>query len=320
MRVRIFGLKKEQVNKYIKDIKWNFHSDKISLEHELQKVVNENEKLQIKLLPESKEDLEDTFWEFGNERIKEFMNQLNKQHELEKAVFRNDYAMKIEDVTKKINELDKEIEVANSLFSTMLDQITKIVEQSVYQLINGKTTINEEKQDNLSFKEEIGKINTSRVTKYQKETTTDKDCPANSLGSNMEGTSQQSNKKHNRFWAEVEEWAGESLNDIEENDLLTGLENEVVPQKFKDQDKSIKPMLKHDNKPTRALPNVDTSLIEQIDAIKSQYIVGKVAGEDLYDQAGNLIIAKSTKITREVVEEANRLGKLAELIVNMKLS
>lgn len=61
-------------------------------------------------------------------------------------------------------------------------------------------------------------------------------------------------------------------------------------------------------------------LIEQIDSIKSQYIVGKVAGTDLFDLQGNLIIAKSSLITREIVERANRAGKLADLIVNMKLA
>ncbi len=64
----------------------------------------------------------------------------------------------------------------------------------------------------------------------------------------------------------------------------------------------------------------EDSLIEQIEAIKSQYIVGKVAGEDLADIQGNLIIAQFDVITRQVVNQAHREGKLAELIVNMKIS
>ena len=64
----------------------------------------------------------------------------------------------------------------------------------------------------------------------------------------------------------------------------------------------------------------EQSFIEQIDSIKSQYIVGNVAGEDLYDPQGNLIISRSKIITRQVVNKAHREGKLAELIVNMKIT
>jgi hypothetical protein len=60
-------------------------------------------------------------------------------------------------------------------------------------------------------------------------------------------------------------------------------------------------------------------LIEQISSFKEQYIIGKVAGADLIDLSGKLIIAKNTKITKVIVEIANANGKLAELIVNMKV-
>lgn len=63
----------------------------------------------------------------------------------------------------------------------------------------------------------------------------------------------------------------------------------------------------------------EDSLMAQINAIKAQYIVGKVAGEDLFDQKGQLIISKSNMISRQVVNQAHMEGKLAELIVNMKI-
>ena len=45
-----------------------------------------------------------------------------------------------------------------------------------------------------------------------------------------------------------------------------------------------------------------------------------MAGADLADLQGNLIIAKFDTITRQVVNQAHREGKLADLIVNMKIS
>ena len=56
---------------------------------------------------------------------------------------------------------------------------------------------------------------------------------------------------------------------------------------------------------------------QEIRDLRNKYIVGKRAGEDLYDGAGRKIAAKGAVITEEIVEMADRAGKLAELIVNM---
>lgn len=55
----------------------------------------------------------------------------------------------------------------------------------------------------------------------------------------------------------------------------------------------------------------------EIDALKRSYIVGKLAGEDLLDRHGHLIVARNTEITEVTVKLAEQEGKLAELIVNM---
>ena len=57
----------------------------------------------------------------------------------------------------------------------------------------------------------------------------------------------------------------------------------------------------------------------EISNIRFKYIVGKLAGEDLFDSNGRLIIAKKEKITSEVVALAEAEGRLPELIVNMIL-
>jgi hypothetical protein len=59
------------------------------------------------------------------------------------------------------------------------------------------------------------------------------------------------------------------------------------------------------------------AITEEIRMIRQKYIVGKIAGEDVYDSSGKLIIAKQSVITGEVVDKADTEGKLAELIVNM---
>jgi hypothetical protein len=57
----------------------------------------------------------------------------------------------------------------------------------------------------------------------------------------------------------------------------------------------------------------------EIASIRNRYIVGKVAGEDLLDGQNRLIVAKGEVISAEVVEIAEREGRLPDLIVNMKI-
>lgn len=66
--------------------------------------------------------------------------------------------------------------------------------------------------------------------------------------------------------------------------------------------------------------NQSSNVIDgEIQNIRRKYIVGKVAGEDLLDREGNFIIKKNEIITIETVQLAEKEGKLANLIVNMKL-
>jgi len=53
--------------------------------------------------------------------------------------------------------------------------------------------------------------------------------------------------------------------------------------------------------------------------IRQKYIVGKIAGQDLFDRNGKLIVGRSSKITSQTVEYADKEGKLPELIINMIL-
>lgn len=85
---------------------------------------------------------------------------------------------------------------------------------------------------------------------------------------------------------------------------MTGRGNKVVP---------LKPQASQEKK------HAVTPLNEEIDLIKSQYIIGNKAGEDLYDRAGLLIVGKNGIITADVVNKAEAEGKMADLIVQMIL-
>lgn len=67
------------------------------------------------------------------------------------------------------------------------------------------------------------------------------------------------------------------------------------------------------DKKVQASPAVE----KEIKTIRHKYVVGKLAGEDLLDSGGKVIILKNELITPEVVEKAEMEGKLPELIINM---
>ncbi len=58
---------------------------------------------------------------------------------------------------------------------------------------------------------------------------------------------------------------------------------------------------------------------ENVTGLKNLYIIGKVAGEDLFDNSGKLIVAKNEVITEEIIDKAEKVGNLIELVLEMKL-
>jgi hypothetical protein len=63
----------------------------------------------------------------------------------------------------------------------------------------------------------------------------------------------------------------------------------------------------------------ETSTNKDFNNLRYKYLIGNIAGEDLFDKNNNLIISRNSVINSEVVAKAENAGKLAELIVNMIL-
>jgi len=61
------------------------------------------------------------------------------------------------------------------------------------------------------------------------------------------------------------------------------------------------------------------AISSEVQQLRYRYIVGKWAGENLLTSQGKLIVGKNTPITQSIVDEADREGLLASLIVNMTL-
>ncbi|MDP4171119.1 MAG: hypothetical protein Q8906_10965 [Bacillota bacterium] len=90
-------------------------------------------------------------------------------------------------------------------------------------------------------------------------------------------------------------------------------------QLFGDHQVNLKPIAQEVKEPEVGASVESPAINQELESIKKRYIVGKVAGSDLFDDQGALIVAKQTEITGEIVEKANRAGVLADLIVHMKI-
>ncbi|MCY9695059.1 hypothetical protein [Paenibacillus alginolyticus] len=138
-------------------------------------------------------------------------------------------------------------------------------------------------------------------------------------------------RKRSKFWSEVEEFVHPvgiqmSTSSIHNTDSLTY--SATVPEEKKPSitlenlkvSKMDKVQSAEQLSPSTSEGSGSPVLDEEIMAIRSRYIVGKTAGEDLIAPNGQRLISRGEMITSEVVALADRHGKLPELIVNMTIT
>lgn len=300
------------------------------------------------------------FWNLAQERLEKVISYFSQQTESEMSLLRKMYAEKNSEITHEINKLNLEREAIEHSFSQMLNQIAVIVEQSKevalkLDVINKQSN----ETDGFPIEEmESSDLVSSSIELLLDSTNDDEtmeevddvsflanseviaDQVKNELTITRENLTSMNDKDDHHahyqdsFWGNLEGWTEtnhELRNGLFDNhDMLTSIDTEFSENIMEQTGTTSTDHLEKEqvvnkngiSKEEHSVENeiINDDLIEQIDAIKSQYIVGKMTGEDLLDANGKLIISKNTLITREVVETANQAGKLAELIVNMKLS
>lgn len=72
-----------------------------------------------------------------------------------------------------------------------------------------------------------------------------------------------------------------------------------------------------DFKVVSRIEEANKTLENRIENMRLKYLVGKIVGEDLMDSKGIVIASKNLIITEELINIADKQGKLAELILNM---
>ena len=69
-----------------------------------------------------------------------------------------------------------------------------------------------------------------------------------------------------------------------------------------------------------ASEQTSANLCQEIQTVRYQYLIGKLVGEEIRDDDGQVFIPKGAEITEEVIETAQKEGKMIELALNMVLA
>jgi hypothetical protein len=119
---------------------------------------------------------------------------------------------------------------------------------------------------------------------------------------------------------------------LSEPQIQTNLESQVMERRVKGKLQEALPAIKlnkskenADSGTNKILPNPEGPSVTQgskeitreVRQLRYKYIVGKWAGEDLHDDQNQIIVRKNNVITEEIVDTAEREGKLSLLIIHM---
>lgn len=201
---------------------------------------------------------------------------------------------------------------------------------------NAEIAYNKDIEDNLKEKKDKDEINQDTINKeFNYNLSKDKLVNDGTLSGKTNSNSTSNFYDENNFWEDSFDNLFENSSDNENalksensninkktnNENFDEIQNQIIEKKIDNvtvinidkiekEEKVKKEEDKHEN---------SDNINNEIQDIKLKYIVGKIAGEDLYDDKGNLIIAKDSIITNNVLEKAEKEGKLADLIVDMKI-
>jgi len=150
--------------------------------------------------------------------------------------------------------------------------------------------------------------------------------PASGTGGKLESPvrllEETKSRKPSKFWGAVDDYvkpgvaARTVIESVEAAAVEAADEREQNPlPPVADPIRQAQPIAADEPANRLASPAID----DEVAAIRHRYIVGKLAGEDLFDQDGVKIASKGEAITAETVARADRAGKLPELIVQMTI-
>lgn len=250
------------------------------------------------------ESLNSVFKETDNEKTSQFSNKIisfndimhekkakdNEKENIEENIWQEEQPItadgtRVSDFTKNTN-----VKENNQQFKKMMDKLAKVLNNQEEEKELEENNINENdfgaEQDHKA-EDEIASTANENEEPENSEITSTQVIETSSI--NIEETTQMRDEDKK---VEIEEEIQREIDNLEKQEQTV----------LKDKKDTGSP-----------------AISAEINNIRFKYITGKIAGRDLYDPTGELIIAKGKVITSEIVARVETEGKLPELIVNMIL-
>jgi hypothetical protein len=309
IKVRLFGLNKKQVDKQFRDKDKNYRRKLEALRYQIDVIKEKNKQLKDEFNALEKEEITLT----QSEKLVEFCYVVSKkiftlidQNSENEIIQITNRGQELECVyDKKIQEYSAEIKKTKEQLNTLLSVVvnksenfyedvkdftqkysTNIVKENIEEKYEGANQASQKsyKESLLSHKEILENENTDKVETEQQGDSSGFWGEDFSEDVKTEDTKQETTEETK------EETKGEEINKKNEVEEVNETKKENLKSK---------------------------AVSGEIENLRYKYLVGKIAGEDIYNNKNNIIIPKNTEITTDIITIAEKEGKLSELIINM---
>lgn len=295
---QLLGLKKSEVDAHIQNL-MDVNNRRLSeIKEKIQGLKLENEKLSKELnnLTEemSVKKRSEKIINFGLKKSEQIALLINKVAKEEEENLSCEWK-------KREYQIDNEIDEYNTIINNTKENIEKLLQNimisndSFMHVIKTHPEIIADNKEIIENKEMIDEIseqlenNESAVTPSEEK---------------------QENNIQNNFWGED---LGEFIvTNNEQNEVNNLIDNDKLNNEL-DKKEDI------EQAETTYNASEEMEMEMEIKSIKNNYLVGKIVGEDLFDNNGQKIANKNEPITDEIIERAEKSGKLVDLILNMNI-
>lgn len=337
----LFGLSPHKVSAYLRQMK---HLQELEL-HELQAKVQtqreENDKLRRERdsLLERQREQEERLQLQGlmKTRAQDALQVLKLQAQQELEEMQQLMEQKQQEHQRKIDSIERQTEHYNAVLHQLLQEFGNTMHKftsssfDLLEALEQSQPLSEEqpephavKRENvIQFKVKSLTEKAAQLRRTATERLPVQQVEANQAEANLHmaaGAAEPSSA----FWGNINSYVGgiEEFEALPETEELLPSESE---QAFPATEAVYQPTVVREEDALDRVPaepeesKESEAVSQEILSIRNRYIVGKLAGEDLLDVQGRLIVAKGAIITPEAVDHAEKAGRLPDLIVNMKM-
>lgn len=345
LRSAVFGLNTKEVSDYIEKIKAGNEKEITKIQGEIEKALIEKDKLLKELDALSKEKpstASEEFIYFAMNKVHDFTHVIKEKvasevksiTELSKTV-ELEYDKRIAEKNRVIRETKKNIgailrvqlkkndNMINAIeneYDQSIDHISEIYEENMKSLemgISEKTIVDHVENSPIepeqeAVKEEVIEQEITKEEEHEHEESVKEVTEQDVNGQDVDEDTIEYDIAERSFWEDE----STSYTNEDSKPISDTAKNEKT-DKDKYLDKDNESITQNNTNTANEKQLKSNAVSNDIVFLRNKYMVGKLAGEDLFDSKGELIIKEGQVINEQIIERSDREGKLSDLIVNM---